>query len=241
VVLDVCYEDADLLVVNKPAGLVVHPGRGHRQGTLVNGLLARPGFERGVSDPRDREGHNRPGIVHRIDKDTSGLLVVAKTPFARENLKAQLSDHSMGRTYVAITVGVPRVGMIESLHGRDPKNRLRFSSRVREGKRAVTHVAVLERLARDRAAYIECRLETGRTHQIRVHLSLERNTPLLGDDLYGGAKGAPEIVAAGTRLGRQALHAKTLSLLHPRTQQKLTFLAELPPDLELALSELRAL
>src|SRR5690606_27873941 len=128
--LDVIYEDEYLVVVNKPAGLVVHPGRGHQTGTLVNGLLARPGFERPPLDPLDEQGAFRPGIVHRIDKDTSGLLVVAKEQRTREGLKEQLANHTVTRRYQAITVGIPRVTRVATLHGRDPKNRLRFSSRV---------------------------------------------------------------------------------------------------------------
>src|SRR5690606_27375934 len=186
VLVDVVYEDEHLVVVNKPAGLVVHPGKGHFTGTLVNGLLARTGFERPPSDPRDPAGYLRPGIVHRIDKDTSGLLVVAKSGRAREGLKAQLTAHTMERVYSALTVGVPAEGRITTLHGRDPRSRLRFSSLVQVGKRAITNVRVVEELSKGQAALVECRLETGRTHQIRVHLSMERKTPILADEIYGG-------------------------------------------------------
>ncbi len=241
VVFDVIFEDAELLVVNKPPGLVVHPARGHQTGTLVNGLLARPGFERPACDPLDPDGQFRPGIVHRIDKDTSGLLVVAKSELAREHLKAQLAEHSMERKYVALTVGVPRARRIETLHGRDPRNRLRFSSQVSEGKRAVTKVRVLESLGGGRAAWIECELETGRTHQIRVHLSLETRTPLLGDELYGGLRGAPEVVGIARSLGRQALHAMTLGFVHPRTGERLSFSAPIPSDIQAARSALQLL
>lgn len=235
----VLYEDEALIVVDKPAGLVVHPARGHRDGTLVNGLLARPGFQRAPADPRDPAGHERPGIVHRIDRDTSGILVVAKTEEAREALKQQLAAHTMERVYEAITVGVPKACRIETLHGRDPKHRLRFSSRVTEGKRAVTHVEVLEVLGGGRAAHVRCVLETGRTHQIRVHLSEVTNTPLLADELYGGLRGAPEVVSVAKALGRHALHARVLGFVHPVTAERLRFEVPLPAELEQALSALR--
>jgi 23S rRNA pseudouridine1911/1915/1917 synthase len=239
VALDVVYEDAELLVVNKAAGVVVHPARGHATGTLVNGLLARPGFSPATADPLDAVGHLRPGIVHRIDRDTSGLLVVAKTPAAREGLKRQLAEHSVARRYLAITVGVPRDGRIETLHGRDPTSRLRFTSRVAEGKRAVTKVSVRELLAGGAAALVACELETGRTHQIRVHLSVERRTPILADQLYGGLSGAPRVQAVARALGRQALHAELLGFVHPLTGQELRFEAPLPADLDAALQQLR--
>ena len=242
VVLDVRYEDPHLLVVNKPAGLVVHPARGHRTGTMVNGLLARPGFSLPSPDPLDEHSSVRPGIVHRIDKDTSGLLVVAKDDRTREGLKAQLAAHTVERVYLALTVGIPQNGPIRSLHGRDPKSRLRFSSRVSEGKTAVTHVAVLERLAGGRAALIECRLETGRTHQIRVHLSEQAKTPLMADAVYGGRPSmAPEIARIAEALGRQALHAAVLGFIHPITNESLRFEAALPADFAQALADLRAL
>jgi len=241
-VLDVCYEDAHLLVVNKPAGLVVHPARGHRSGTLVNGLLARPGFSLPSADPLDEQGSLRPGIVHRIDKDTSGLLVVAKDDRTREGLKLQLAQHSVERAYLAITVGTPQSRTIESLHARDPKSRLRFTSRTTEGKRAVTHLRVLERLAGGRAAYLECRLETGRTHQIRVHLSEQAKTPLLADAVYGGRPSmAADLTAIAGALGRQALHAALLGFVHPVTAQLLRFEVAPPPDFAQALEALRTL
>lgn len=241
VVFEVLFEDPHLLVVNKPPGLVVHPGRGHRTGTLVNGLLARPGFERAPTDPDDPQGYLRPGIVHRIDKDTSGILVVAKDKVAREGLKNQLSAHTVERRYVAITVGTPRIGKIETLHGRDPHSRLRFSCKVSRGKPAVTYVEVREGLASGRAALVECRLSTGRTHQIRVHLSQERNTPILADELYGKGKGDPEVLEIGATLGRQALHAQVLGFEHPVSGQTLRFEVPLPGDIHAALSALREL
>ncbi len=242
VVLDVRYEDEHLLVVNKPAGLVVHPARGHRTGTLVNGLLARPGFAQPSADPEDEQGSLRPGIVHRIDKDTSGLLVVAKDDRTREGLKAQLAAHTVERAYLALTLGTPTNGVLRSLHARDPKSRLRFTSRVSDGKSAVTRLRVLERLAGGRAAYVECRLETGRTHQIRVHLSELSKTPLLADAVYGGRPSmAEDIAQIATELGRQALHAALLGFVHPVTGATLHFEAPLPDDFARALAALRAL
>jgi 23S rRNA pseudouridine1911/1915/1917 synthase len=241
VVLDIRYEDQHLLIVNKPAGLVVHPARGHQNGTLVNGLLARPGFALVSADPRDEQGSLRPGIVHRIDKDTSGLLVVAKDDPTREGLKLQLAEHSMERVYLALTVGVPSVMTIRTLYGRDPKSRLRFSSRVREGKTAVTHVSVREVLAEGRAAFIECRLETGRTHQIRVHLSEQSKAPLLADALYGRTPAATDLAEIAGTLNRQALHATVLGFVHPITGEALRFEVPPPDDFMNALNALRAL
>jgi 23S rRNA pseudouridine1911/1915/1917 synthase len=239
--LRVLHEDEELLVVDKQAGLVVHPARGHATGTLVNGLLARPGFSRHTADPRDPEGSLRPGIVHRLDKDTSGVLVVAKTDRAREGLKAQLSSHTMERVYRALTVGVPRSGTISTLHGRDPSSRLRFSSKVREGRRAVTHVQVLASLAAGRAALVECRLETGRTHQIRVHLSEQMGTPIFADELYGGNRGPSELRGIAAELGRQALHAAVLGFVHPVSGETLRFETPFPEDFRRAYEALLAL
>lgn len=241
VALEILHEDEELVVVNKPAGLVVHPARGHWTGTLVNGLLARPGFERPTSDPRDAQGALRPGIVQRLDKDTSGVLVVAKTEAAREALKAQLAAHDTERRYVALTTGVPRAGRIETHHGRDPRSRLRFTSRVPSGKVAVTNVAVRESLAGGRAALVECRLETGRTHQIRVHLAEQTKTPIFADALYGSPSRDPALRAIAEALGRHALHAELLGFRHPKSGEALRFVAPLPSDLETALAALRAL
>jgi 23S rRNA pseudouridine1911/1915/1917 synthase len=237
---EVVFEDAHLIVVDKPAGVVVHPARGHRRGTLVSGLLSRPGFSVAPADERDPEGKLRPGIVHRIDKDTSGLLVVAKDAATREGLKHQLANHSVSRIYRAISVGVPRPGRIETLYGRNPRSRLRFTSRLDVGKRAVTHVSVLEVLCGGAAALLECRLETGRTHQIRVHLSERGGAPLLADALYGTAPTEPALRQIGDELGRHALHAMTLGFVHPVTGERLHFERELPHDLSRALAALRA-
>jgi 23S rRNA pseudouridine1911/1915/1917 synthase len=241
VAFQVLHEDPHLIVVDKPAGLVVHPARGHASGTLVNGLLSRGGFERASADPRDPNAAVRPGVVHRIDKDTSGILVVAKDEPTREGLKRQLSEHSMERVYLALTLGAPKNGKIETLYDRHPRSRMRFTSKSSQGKRAATHVRVLEVLAGGRAAFIECRLETGRTHQIRVHLSEQTGTPLLADWLYGRTPGDPELAAIVTALGRQALHAAVLGFVHPITQQQLRFESPLPEDFASALAALRLL
>jgi 23S rRNA pseudouridine1911/1915/1917 synthase len=237
----VLYEDPHLIVVDKPAGVVVHPARGHATGTLVNGLLARGGFERASADERDPQGAVRPGVVHRIDKDTSGILVVAKDEPTREGLKQQLSAHSVERVYLALTLGVPPAGRIETLYDRHPRSRLRFTSRTSSGKRAVTNVRVLERLGGGRAAFVECRLETGRTHQIRVHLAEQAGTPLLADWLYGRTPGDPELAAIAGSLGRQALHAAVLGFVHPASGAALRFESKAPPDFAAALGALGAL
>lgn len=230
VVVDVVWEDEFLLVVNKPAGLVVHPARGHRGGTLVNGLLARRDAGNATADERDPEGALRPGIVHRIDKDTSGLLVVAKTDAAREGLKAQFTAHTIERVYWAATVGRPTRTRIETFYGRHPTNRFKFTSRLTSGRIAITNVAVVEEF--EGGSIVRCRLETGRTHQIRVHLSEQAGAPLLGDRLYG----KPTLpVALATLVGdlrRQALHAAVLGFRHPITNQQLRFEAPLPSDLD---------
>ncbi|MEZ4441754.1 MAG: RluA family pseudouridine synthase [Polyangiaceae bacterium] len=236
VVFEVVFEDEHLLVVNKPPGLVVHPARGHRSGTLVNGLLARGDFDAGA-DPLDPEGHLRPGIVHRLDKDTSGLMVVAKTPACREGLKRLFQAHDIERAYVAIAIGEVTAARFDTPHGRHPRSRLKFTSRLpeREGqRRAITIVEPLEALAG--ATYLRCRLETGRTHQIRVHLAERANAPILGDALYGGlpAPSAGELAVIARALGRQALHATILGFVHPITQAELRWEAPPPEDMEAA-------
>ena len=237
---EVLYEDPELIVVDKPAGVVVHPGRGNWDRTLVAGLLAHGGFERTVFDERDPMGHLRPGIVHRIDKNTSGVLVVAKSERAREGLKAQLSAHSVERVYRALTVGVPASGRIESLHARHPSARRRFTSKTDRGRHAVTHVAVDEVLASGAAALVSCRLETGRTHQIRVHLSERANTPILADKVYGRVPSDPRLARVAAELGRQALHAAVLGFTHPVSGQQVRFESPLPADMAQALARLRS-
>ncbi len=243
---EVVYADDDIVVVNKPAGLVVHPARSHPGGTLVNGLLARGYFDAAMAlgeggphallaDARDLEGYRRPGIVHRIDKGTSGLLVVARSASAREGLKKQLSAHTALREYDAIAVGDVQVLEHDTLHGRHPTNRLRFTASVREGKRAVTRVVVVARFAR--ATWVRCRLETGRTHQIRVHLA-ESGTPILGDSLYGPLPRDPVLAHLTRMLGHQALHARLLGFTHPTTGKALRFEAPLPDDFSAALAGL---
>jgi len=237
--LDVVYEDAHLVVVDKPAGLVVHPAKGHRTGTLVNALLGRGGFERAGADPLDPEGHLRPGVVHRLDKDTSGLLVVAKDEGAREALKALFAKHDIEREYVAVVVGAAKDATYDTLHGRHETDRLRFTTHVREGKRAVTHVRVLERLGP--ATLVACRLETGRTHQIRVHLAERGRTPILGDVVYGKPPKDPAVRAIAEALGRQALHARVLGFEHPVTGERVRFESAIPRDMAVAIEALRAL
>jgi 23S rRNA pseudouridine1911/1915/1917 synthase len=238
IAVHVVHEDAHLVVVDKPAGLVVHPARGHATGTLVNALLGRGGFERASADPRDPEGHLRPGIVHRLDKDTSGLLVVAKDAPTREALKALFARHDIDREYVAVVVGAAKDATYDTLHGRHPTDRLRFTTHVDTGRRAVTHVRVLERLGP--ATLVACTLSTGRTHQIRVHLAERSKTPILGDPLYGKPPRDPALRAVAAGLGRQALHARVLGFVHPATGQRLRFESPVPADMARAIATLRA-
>lgn len=238
----VLYEDEHLLVVDKPAGLVVHPAKGHESGTLVNGLLSRYAGHWASGDASDPLSAVRPGIVHRIDKDTSGVLVVARSDVAREGLKAQLQAHTMGRRYVALTVGVPRSRTVKTLYGRHPRSRMKWSSLVLEGKEAVSHFKVLEVFGeKGLAALVECRLETGRTHQIRVHMAEQCKTPLLADSLYGQKSHDPRLLAAAAAIGRQALHAESLAFTHPVTGEALSFRSEIPQDFVRALLILRNL
>jgi 23S rRNA pseudouridine1911/1915/1917 synthase len=240
IALSVVFEDAHLLVIDKPAGLVVHPARSHTGGTLVNALLAHGGFERAGADARDPAGHLRPGIVHRLDKGTSGLLVVAKDAPTREALKALFAAHEIEREYLALVVGEARDATYDTLHARHPTDRLRFTSRTQTGRRAVTHVRVLERL--DQATtLVACRLDTGRTHQIRVHLAERAGTPILGDPLYGRPPKAPALRALGEALGRQALHARVLGFVHPATGEPVRWTSALPDDIETCLGALRGM
>ncbi len=239
--LAIAYEDADLLVVDKPAGLVVHPAAGHTRGTLVNAVLHHCRDLGGIG------GALRPGIVHRLDKDTSGVMVVAKTERAHAALTAAFAAKSRGapvagegivREYLGITAPPPPspAGTLRTFHNRHPSDRRRFSSRVVWGKSAVTHWQVVEPLAEAGAAVVRFRLETGRTHQIRVHAS-DHGWPLLGDPLYG--KPPQGLRAIAERLGRQALHAAVLAFDHPATGERLRFESPLPADLQAALAALR--
>lgn len=236
----IVYEDEDLLVVDKPPGLVVHPARGHEAGTLVNGLLALGCFSTDVADARDAMGMLRPGIVHRLDKGTSGLLVVAKNERTREALKAAFARHDMEREYLAIVVGAARSASFDTPHARHPTDRKRFTSlgRLTSARRAVTHVELLESLGP--ASLVVCRLETGRTHQIRVHLSERMKTPILGDPIYGAAPADAALRALGLSLGHQALHARVLGFVHPRSGRELRFESAPPDDFQAALEALRA-
>lgn len=230
----VVHVDAAVVVVDKPAGLVVHPAKGHWEGTLVHGLLAY--FELAEADPRGAEATLRPGIVHRIDRGTSGLLVVARTAAAREALKSQFSAHTIERAYDAVAVGpLPDRLDLDTPYGRHPRDRLKFTGRVGD-KRARTHAVVTRRL-HDGASLVECRLETGRTHQIRVHLS-EAGAPLLGDPLYGRPPSDPRVRAAAAALARQALHARVLGFVHPTTGRTLRFEAPWPEDFAAAVRAL---
>lgn len=233
--LAIAHEDKWLVVVDKPAGLVVHPAPGHEGGTLVNALLGHCRDLRGIG------GELRPGIVHRIDKDTSGLLVVAKDDATMNALAAEFKAHTIERVYDAFVVGKPpsAEGRIDTLYGRDPRERKKFSSRVRTGKRAVTNWKVVERFA-GVAARMEARLETGRTHQVRVHMAA-LGCPLLGDRTYGRPPRDLRLRAIGEELGRQALHARLLGFRHPATGEALRFTSPLPADMQAALTALRAL
>ena len=227
--LEVVYEDAELIVINKPAGMVVHPGAGNSSGTLVNALLAHCADLSGIG------GELRPGIVHRLDKGTSGVMVAAKNDRAHQLLSAQFSAHSIKRIYQALVYGNPREdsGKVEGIIGRHPTERLRLSGKARHGKHAVTRWRV--RARHGGITLLELRLETGRTHQIRVHMT-ESGFPLVGDPLYpdGGRFNNitdPKLRKLITALGRQALHARVLGFIHPVSKRYLEFSAELPADM----------
>lgn len=222
--LDIYYEDGDVLVVNKPKGMVVHPAPGHTTGTLVNGLMAHCNDLSGIN------GVLRPGIVHRIDKDTSGLLMVAKNDFSHERLVNQLVEKSVKRKYYAIVHGViPHdYGTIDAPIGRDSDDRQKMTV-VDNGKHAVTHFQVLERF--DQFTFVECELETGRTHQIRVHMKYI-GYPLAGDPKYGPKK--------TFSIGGQALHAGVLGFVHPRTDKYIEFEAPLPIEFVNLLDSLKS-
>ncbi len=228
--LVVAFEDEHLIVVDKPAGLVVHPAAGNLDGTLVNALLHHCGGSlSGIG------GVARPGIVHRIDKDTSGLMIAAKTDRAHEGLARQFAAHSIERRYLSITAGRPRPaeGKVDAPLARSPANRKKIAI-VAGGKRAVTHYRTLEPLAN--AALVECRLETGRTHQVRVHMA-SLGHPLLGDQVYGHA-GARKALLEGLGFRRQALHAARLGFIHPVSGKSMSFDSALPGDMQELLTAL---
>ena len=232
--LTVLFEDRHLIVLDKPAGLVVHPATSHEGGTLVNALLHHVGDE--LSE-LDIGGERRPGIVHRLDKDTSGVMVVAKDEPTLVGLQEQFAAHSLTRRYLALVEGViPEQGTYRTLFGRHPVDRKRFSSRVKSGKTAVTHWIVVERLPG--ATLLEARLETGRTHQIRVHFA-DHGHPVVGDPVYGRRPKDVRIKAIAAKLQRQALHAAVLGFTHPVTGQHLEFRTEPPPDFQRAVEALR--
>jgi 23S rRNA pseudouridine1911/1915/1917 synthase len=232
--LRVVFEDEHLLVLDKPPGLVVHPAAGHEDGTLVNALLAHCHDLRGIG------GELRPGIVHRIDKDTSGLLVVAKDDVTMNALGADFKIHRIKRVYEALAVGRPAraEGKIDTLIGRDPHDRKKFSIKVRTGKRAVTNWRLVEDLGL--ASRFEAELETGRTHQVRVHFAA-MGCPLLGDATYGRSPRDEDLRAIAKRLGRQALHARTLGFHHPKNGEWMEFESAPPEDFMAALAALRQL
>ncbi|MDD5713004.1 MAG: RluA family pseudouridine synthase, partial [Smithellaceae bacterium] len=227
--LSIIYEDASLLVIDKPAGIVVHPAPGHPEGTIVNAILHHCDDLCGIG------GVQRPGIVHRLDKDTSGLLVVAKTDQAHRSLTEQFKSHQVRKTYLTLVVGDPREddGVIDLPVGRHPVDRKKMSTLSRRGREALSRWRVKERFGR--VSLLEVDIETGRTHQIRVHLSAA-GYPVVGDSVYGGTKRAAGIedVAARNRLKafkRQALHAARLGFSHPVSGKELSFVSPLPEDM----------
>ena len=242
--LNIVFEDKDILVINKPAGMVVHPGAGNYTKTLVNALIYK------YKKLSDLNGSTRPGIVHRIDKETSGLLVVAKNNKAHAHLGKQFNDHSIARTYQALVWGVlrPLSGRIETLIGRSRKNRQLMSVTEITGKKAVTNYSTLKVFdIKDipKISFVECQLETGRTHQIRVHMAYKGNS-LLGDQQYGKKnlkfkKLNEEFAEKLKVLNRQALHAKNLGFIHPTTNKFISFESELPADFKKILNLLNKL
>lgn len=230
--LQILYEDPDLIVIDKPAGMVVHPAAGHSSGTLVNALLYHCKDLAGIA------GELRPGIVHRIDKDTSGVIVVTKNDHSHQHLAAQFKDHSINRRYLALVHGSPdqSSGTLDQPIGRHPTQRKKMSGKARNGKRAVTHWKILKQYNVNPLSLLELRLETGRTHQIRVHFS-EINCPLVSDPLYGNrsrtiAMKDMELRQLIDRLPGQALHARKLGFIHPRSGKYLEFCSEIPETLQ---------
>jgi 23S rRNA pseudouridine1911/1915/1917 synthase len=231
--LVVLYEDAHLLAIDKPPGMVVHPAPGARHGTVVNALLHRLGALDGVGDPE------RPGIVHRLDRDTSGVLLVARTPQALAGLARQFHDRTVSKRYVAVVHGVVRApaGVIDQAIGRHPQERKRMSVRARRGRTAVTRYEVVERFRG--ATVLRLAPETGRTHQLRVHLA-SLGHPIVADRLYGGGRRPPGAIAAALEAcPRQALHAESIAFAHPVTGAPVVVRSPLPADLETLLGALR--
>ena len=225
--LDIVYEDEDVLIVNKPKNMVVHPAAGNFTGTLVNALLYHcKGRLSGIN------GVLRPGIVHRIDKDTSGLLIICKNDHAHRHISEQMKEHSIRRIYHTVVCGkLAENGRVETFIGRDPKNRKRMAVVPRPGKTAVTNYEIKESF--DKYTYVTCRLETGRTHQIRVHMAYLGH-PVLGDPLYGGIRKDMPEASDG-----QVLHAKSIGFVHPSTGEWMEFDSPLPEEFEKILDKLR--
>ena len=239
--LNVVFEDDDLVVINKPAGLIVHPGAGNKKNTLVNALLAYCGPK--ISSVGQ---NNRPGIVHRLDKETSGLIVVAKNNFSYESLTKQFSERKIIKKYFALVWGKPKknIDTIVSYIGRSKFNRKKISEFTTRGKKAITHYKVIKTYTVNSkiiASLIECKLETGRTHQIRVHLS-SLNNPILGDSKYGrGNKANHEFDNLLTKANRHLLHSAVLGFSHPENNKKMVFKSRLPPDFDRVISCLEEL
>ena len=235
--LTIVFEDEHLLVIDKPAGMVVHAGPGHERGTLVNAVLHHLGISAKDLPVLPGNDETRPGIVHRLDRDTSGLIVVARNERAQEGLAAQFRVHDLRRRYLGVVWGVPGFlkKSLRTRHGRDPGDRRRFSPHIDEGREAITHIEVLRPL-RD-AALLAFRLETGRTHQIRMHCRLLGH-PIVADVMYGGNVGPPTRRAISAALGRHALHAAELGFLHPISGAALDFSSPLPPDLSQLIAQL---
>lgn len=228
--LRIVFEDEHLLVIDKDPGVVVHPAPGHAHGTIVHGVLHHLGGALSAGPP------DRPGIVHRLDRDTTGLLLVAKHEKAHAALSAAFAERRVHKSYLAVVLGCPPAGRVETLHGRDPKDRKKFSTRVSQGRVAISHVRVEADWGR--ASQLEVRIETGRTHQIRVHLA-DLGHPLLGDEAYGARRLAraahrdPDL-----RFHRPALHAARLELMHPATKGTMAFTAPVPDDLSALIARL---